>query len=1089
MIITAIELRRRIMAKKSLCVIFSVILLISLFPFASNGAYENTYTNTGNQIEDLIAVATTQKGYCEGNTSSQLGGTVAGSGNYTKYGKWYGINPGAWCAMFVSWCANQAGIPTSVIPKHASCDIGMQWFKNKSQWHYSAYFGGSYTPKRGDIVYFGSNPSNLNDSTHVGIVTGVSGSYLYTIEGNKSNKCTTVTYSLSSSYIFGYGTPSYTDTSSSEENYSVGSYVITASSLNMRSLASTSGVILAVLSSGDYVEITKTSGHWGYCSYGTKQGWISLKYAIPVESIQYNLSENGIAFIEELEGYSQYAYWDNSQWSIGYGTGCGENEYPDGISKSEAETLLRSAVVKYEIYLNKFLYEKSISLNQNQYDALVSFTYNLGNIWDSSFTLRTYLINGISNYTSAQIKSAFGEKVYVSGVVNQGLVNRRNSEAELFLTSVQSEITKYTITLNPNGGTLSDDCSYQISYGEYYRDVIGGEIPVPTRAGYAFKGWYNEKHSYTLSVAESEYFAVYEDVVFIALWEEAVNDSYTVTYNANGGSEAPSSQSVQKGNSITLSSKAPTKSGYNFAGWATVADGECKYSLSETIIPDGNITLYAVWTECPWGTLASYLVTATSLNIRSGPSTSYSSLGTIPNGAVFNVTEISGSWGYATSNTANSLSGWVSISSSYSYRVVGIFYNLVNGGTADISAQIKKSGTDITLSSVIPQRKGYTFLGWSPDKNATAPTYLPGAEYTADEYINLYDIWQETEHSYSKSSSKSATCTADGEVIYTCVYCGMSYSVTLPATGHSFGDWYEETPAQIGIEGVAKRICTICKESETTAIPALPEEEIPETEMTVCGYKVSLTGASNINYIRFAPGELSTSAEIRASSGLIQLNEGRIAKCTTDDTFTYTMATGGIFTFWVRYKDMSTEIFYADVTNIEQTLSTDGLKITLEGLYGVKDYFISKGNHSTYRECKSSEYFAHITSNKINGAKAYSYTVTEPGEYTICVRYDDTDRQNTILHTTLDVTMPTFTQDGLALTVDGLKGARSLKYASGEWQTPSQIKRAEGYRGIGAAVGSKDSYTIKFASEGTYTISVEYTNGLCVVKTLQIKKS
>ena len=199
--------------KRKLCILLSIVLICCLAPVTTaRASYENTYVNTGNQIEDIIGVAQTQLGYLEGNNSSQLGGTVAGSGNYTKYGQWYGINPGAWCAMFVSWCANQAGISAGVIPRHASCDVGMNWFKNNARWGWGSYWAGqrgytAYTPKRGDIVYYGNG--NLDDSTHVGIVTSVSGGKIYTIEGNASDKCQTRSYSLTSSYIYGYGIPAY----------------------------------------------------------------------------------------------------------------------------------------------------------------------------------------------------------------------------------------------------------------------------------------------------------------------------------------------------------------------------------------------------------------------------------------------------------------------------------------------------------------------------------------------------------------------------------------------------------------------------------------------------------------------------------------------------------------------------------------------------------------------------------------------------------------------------------------------------------------------------------------------------------------
>ena len=74
-----------------LALLLCVMMVLPCLPLGISAAYENTHVNTGNQIEDLIAVATTQIGYTEGNSTSQMGGTSGGSGNYTKYGAWYGI--------------------------------------------------------------------------------------------------------------------------------------------------------------------------------------------------------------------------------------------------------------------------------------------------------------------------------------------------------------------------------------------------------------------------------------------------------------------------------------------------------------------------------------------------------------------------------------------------------------------------------------------------------------------------------------------------------------------------------------------------------------------------------------------------------------------------------------------------------------------------------------------------------------------------------------------------------------------------------------------------------------------------------------
>ena len=70
---------------------------------------------------------------------------------------------------------------------------------------------------------------------------------------------------------------------------------------------------------------------------------------------------------------------------------------------------------------------------------------------------------------------------------------------------------------------------------------------------------------------------------------------YTITYNANGGSGAPSSQTKYYGMDITLSSTKPTRTGYIFKGWATSSTGSVAYSAGSTYTTNASKTLYAVW--------------------------------------------------------------------------------------------------------------------------------------------------------------------------------------------------------------------------------------------------------------------------------------------------------------------------------------------------------------------------------------------------------------------------------------------------------------------------------------------------------------
>ena len=187
-----------------------------------SGKYYKKLTNvqlTGNQREDIINVARSQVGYQESSSSSQLSGTVKGSKNYTEYGRWFGMQD-MWCAMFVSWCAHVAGIPTSIVPSHSYTPTGLSWFRNRGQ-AYSRYTvaNGGYTPEPGDIIYFKSSRNN-NTTNHIGIVTGYSNGTVYTIEGNTSSATISTdggavcekSYSIQNTYIVYICRPEYKNT-------------------------------------------------------------------------------------------------------------------------------------------------------------------------------------------------------------------------------------------------------------------------------------------------------------------------------------------------------------------------------------------------------------------------------------------------------------------------------------------------------------------------------------------------------------------------------------------------------------------------------------------------------------------------------------------------------------------------------------------------------------------------------------------------------------------------------------------------------------------------------------------------------------
>lgn len=106
-----------------------------------------------------------------------------------------------WCACFVSWVCDQAGlIQSQAAPKTASCAVGVAFFKEKNKWQPR----GSYIPKTGDIIYFDWGGGGTGGD-HVGIVEKADKFSVYTIEGNNGDAVRRVNYPLGSASISGYG--------------------------------------------------------------------------------------------------------------------------------------------------------------------------------------------------------------------------------------------------------------------------------------------------------------------------------------------------------------------------------------------------------------------------------------------------------------------------------------------------------------------------------------------------------------------------------------------------------------------------------------------------------------------------------------------------------------------------------------------------------------------------------------------------------------------------------------------------------------------------------------------------------------------
>lgn len=173
------------------------------------------------------------------------------------------------------------------------------------------------------------------------------------------------------------------------------------------------------------------------------------------------ISADGLALIEEWEGFSSEAYQSGGQWYIGYGTGCEAASYPEGITQNEAEELLLETLEEMGNTLSAWLEEHGVAPTQAQFDALLSFTYNLGEGWMTEDCELVDLLTGSpDSWTDIGLVNALGVWCHTGGAVNDGLVQRRIREACLFLygdyTGAQAENFVY-VTLDAGGGTVEQD--------------------------------------------------------------------------------------------------------------------------------------------------------------------------------------------------------------------------------------------------------------------------------------------------------------------------------------------------------------------------------------------------------------------------------------------------------------------------------------------------------------------------------------------------------------------------------------------------------------------------------------------------------
>lgn len=208
-------------------------------------------------------------------------------------------------------------------------------------------------------------------------------------------------------------------------------------------------------------------------------------------------SEAGVQFIKDHEGFLKYAVWDYSQYSIGYGTRCEKDEFPDGITEEEADYRLRMMLVDFEAVVDKLLAKSTVQHTQAQYDAIISFTFNLGQQWmNSDYRIYKYIMYG--NHTEMEFVNSMGAWINAGGEALDGLAKRRIDEANLYLNGEYAlGSRKYQrVVYYTNGGNFGYKSNGTAITSDYFYyksgEPMGPLADTPQRDGYHFVGWFDK---------------------------------------------------------------------------------------------------------------------------------------------------------------------------------------------------------------------------------------------------------------------------------------------------------------------------------------------------------------------------------------------------------------------------------------------------------------------------------------------------------------------------------------------------------------------------------------------------------------------
>ena len=316
-----------------------------------------------------------------------------------------------------------------------------------------------------------------------------------------------------------------------------------------------------------------------------------------------------------------------------------------------------------------------------------------------------------------------------------------------------------------------------------------------------FLGWSADKNATSAAYKAGDKLLLTSDLTLYAVWSVR---TYAISYNANGGTGAPASQTKVHGTPITLSEEIPTRANYDFIGWSVLKNGTAAdYNAGDIYSENLSVTLYAVWQP------HSYVVSFDANGGENAPlsvSKLYGVEMTLPtaiptkSGAGFAGWSDSktGSVKYlpGAAYTANGNATLYAVWTSDKYDVTFD----ANGGTGAPAVLSLAKSLNLTLPLTVPEKTGYTFLGWAESKTATKPDYLIGGQYAKKTSVTLYAVWEVSK--YTVTFDLNGGTGSISPITFSFGSFATIPSATPTRNGYTFAGW-SENAASVAAEFAA----------------------------------------------------------------------------------------------------------------------------------------------------------------------------------------------------------------------------------------------------------------------------------------------